>query len=252
MLHGSCFVVDLVEDQLAIALGLDASLAQVARQQQGVLEIIEAMAAVDLAGISTQQRDVVSIASLKTLSAARQLNVLRYWIKQNAKDVPTANVLQQLTDSVLTASDDAAPILSWGESEIRRYQNGLYFLGKLSAHDESRSYTWSPNENLMIDSLGIEISAQETNSGGLSLEYKNKTFNVRFRQGGEKIQPAGRDHTHSLKKLMQEAGISPWQRSRIPLLYLDEQLVCVCGYWVAKDYSASGNEAGWAVNAKGV
>lgn len=229
---------------------LDVSLSQVATQQQGVLEIIEAMAAVDFAGIITQQRDVVSITALKKLSVVRQSNVLRYWIKQNAKDVLTANILQQLTESVLTASEDAEPVLSWGETEIRRYQDGLYIVEKLSEHDESISYTWTPNENLVIDSLGVEISAQETKSGGLSKEYKNKVFSVRFRQGGEKIQPTGRNHTHSIKKLMQEANIPSWQRSRIPLIYLDEQLVCVCGYWVDKTFAANDGESGWQVDIK--
>jgi tRNA(Ile)-lysidine synthase len=68
---------------------------------------------------------------------------------------------------------------------------------------------------------------------------------VRFRQGGEQIKPHGRQHTHSLKKLMQDAGIPPWQRNRIPLIYIDHELACVCGYWVADSFSVSDEQQGW-------
>ena len=48
-----------------------------------------------------------------------------------------------------------------------------------------------------------------------------------------------------VKKLMQEAGIPPWQRSRIPLIYIEHQLACVCGYWVAEAFSVSADQCGW-------
>ncbi len=229
---------------------LDVSLSQVAQQQQQVLEIIEAMAAVDLAAISTQQADVIVISALKKLSTARQLNVLRYWTKLYANDVATANILHQLVESVLTATDDAGPVLNWGQSEIRRYQDGLYLLTKQTAHDVNQSYAWAGNDSLLIEPPGIALTKQVTSTGGITNKIKQKTCTVRFRQGGEKIQPAGRKHTHSLKKLMQEAGIPPWQRSRIPLLYINDQLVCVCGYWIAKNFAASHAEAGWVVEVE--
>jgi tRNA(Ile)-lysidine synthase len=52
---------------------------------------------------------------------------------------------------------------------------------------------------------------------------------VRFRQGGEKIRPAKRHYHLSLKNLLQEAAIPPWQRQRIPLIYGNEQLIQVFG-----------------------
>ena len=38
------------------------------------------------------------------------------------------------------------------------------------------------------------------------------------RQGGERIRLPGRDHSHALKHVLQDLGVPPWQRERLPLL----------------------------------
>ncbi|MDH5388618.1 MAG: tRNA lysidine(34) synthetase TilS [Gammaproteobacteria bacterium] len=208
---------------------LGDSLTKMACQQQDAMEIIETMAGIDLASIVTQQACVIDIAGLSKLTKARQLNVLRSWIHQCAEDAPTANILHQILKTVLPAADDASPELCWGKSEIRRYQGQLYCLKRVE-HDASEAFDWNPKEQRVLDNLDIELLAEQ----GLKPELLNKKLTVKFRQGGEKIRPVGRKGTHSLKKLMQEAGIPPWQRSRIPLIYFDEELICVYGYWIAE------------------
>ena len=58
---------------------------------------------------------------------------------------------------------------------------------------------------------------------------------VGFRTGGEVINVPNRGR-HTLKNLMQEWGVPPWQRDRIPLVYLGEKLVSVVGYVTDADY----------------
>jgi tRNA(Ile)-lysidine synthase len=67
---------------------------------------------------------------------------------------------------------------------------------------------------------------------------------VRFRQGGERFHPAGRQGSHPLKKLMQEWHIPPWQRDKVPLIYFNNELIAVVGYGVSKNYAVQENEAG--------
>jgi tRNA(Ile)-lysidine synthase len=38
-----------------------------------------------------------------------------------------------------------------------------------------------------------------------------------------------------LKKLLQEEAIVPWMRSRIPLLYVADELVAVADLWISAD-----------------
>jgi tRNA(Ile)-lysidine synthase len=73
-------------------------------------------------------------------------------------------------------------------------------------------------------------------------------LSVRFRGGGERLRPRGHPHHRELKKLLQEAHIVPWMRSRIPLLYRNDELVAVGDLWVAdpRDGEARASRA-WCV-----
>jgi len=221
------------------------AISQAASLQQNSLEVIEAMAATDLAAVSTQQRNSLSISKLSQLSEVRQYNVLRYWINAAGYDKPRRNILQEVIASVLPAAEDATPLVLWGSTEIRRYQDTLYILQALNSHEIHHVYTWDGEQPLHIETLNLELSLKQAAGKGLKQDAVARTMTVRFRQGGEQLRPHGRQHTHSLKKLMQEAGIPPWQRYRIPLIYIDHQLACVCGYWVAESFSVSADQQGW-------
>ncbi len=221
------------------------ALSQAASLQQDTLEVIEAMAAIDLAAVSTQQRNSLSISKLGQLSEARQYNVLRYWINAAGYDKPRRNILQEVIGSVIPAAEDATPLVLWGNTEIRRYQDVLYVLPALNSHEIHHVYAWDGELPLYIKTLNLEMSLEQAAGKGLHQDAVARRLTVCFRQGGEQLRPHGRQHTHSLKKLMQEAGIPPWQRNRIPLIYIDHQLACVCGYWVAEAFSVSADQQGW-------
>jgi tRNA(Ile)-lysidine synthase len=52
---------------------------------------------------------------------------------------------------------------------------------------------------------------------------------IRYRQGGERLQPANSAHHKSLKQIFQEQRIPHWQRDRVPLVYLNEELMAAVG-----------------------
>ena len=64
------------------------------------------------------------------------------------------------------------------------------------------------------------------------------------RQGGERLRlHAGGPH-RSLKNLLQEHAIPPWQRDRLPLLWCDGRLAWAAGIGFDADLSAAPGEAG--------
>ena len=58
---------------------------------------------------------------------------------------------------------------------------------------------------------------------------------VRYREGGESIRAHGFGKTKKLKKLLQEQGIVPWMRDRVPLVFAGDELVAVADLWVAEE-----------------
>jgi len=73
-------------------------------------------------------------------------------------------------------------------------------------------------------------------------------LSLRLRQGGEKLrlQPGG--STRSLKNLLQEARMPPWERERLPLIYCADTLVAVPGLGVASGWQAGAGNFGWTIN----
>jgi tRNA(Ile)-lysidine synthase len=84
-------------------------------------------------------------------------------------------------------------------------------------------------------------------SGRLDAAKLPTTLTVRFRAGGETLQPVGHAFHHKLKKLLQEADILPWWRERLPLVYLEEQLVAVGDLWVAAEFATAPGEPGLTI-----
>ena len=81
-------------------------------------------------------------------------------------------------------------------------------------------------------------------SGRLDAAKLPTTLTVRFREGGETLQPVGHEFHHKLKKLLQEAEILPWWRERLPLVYADQQLVAVGDLWIDAEFATAPGEPG--------
>ena len=77
-----------------------------------------------------------------------------------------------------------------------------------------------------------------------SLRVAQAPLSVRPRRGGERLQALGRAHGVSVKQLLQEAGMPPWQRAQLPLIWVGEHLVAVADLAVAADAAAGPDEAG--------
>jgi tRNA(Ile)-lysidine synthase len=70
---------------------------------------------------------------------------------------------------------------------------------------------------------------------GLPASWLEPALTLRFRVGGEALRPLGRRHRAPLRHWFQEAGVLPWMRDRIPLLYRGDSLVAVGDLWVTDD-----------------
>ena len=214
---------------------LDKTLHLAAVQQAENKRLLEELAVMDLEGMNSEA-DCLSIDELLKLSEPRVRNALRYWLDSRGFPLPSRDVLQQIILQIFQAESDRQPLISWANVEVRRFRGCLYAIPAVS-HDASQQYDWHSRESLDIQSLQQTLVMREFDGRGLPAAILNEKLQVRFRQGGEKIRPAGRNASHSLKKLCQEADIPPWQRDRLPLIYLDGELIAVANYWIADEYA---------------
>jgi tRNA(Ile)-lysidine synthase len=68
----------------------------------------------------------------------------------------------------------------------------------------------------------------------------------RFRVGGERCKPAGRAHSQSLKKLLQEIKVPAWERDQVPLFYVNGKLAMVADLWVNSGFEATTGGPAWS------
>ncbi len=211
------------------------TLARAAAHQGAAISLIDELAAIDLRAAEGGRSDTLSARAVQNLSPQRQLNVLRAWIKARGLSLPTHRQLIRIRRDMVYSRWDAMPCVYWSGAEIRRYRDDLYAMAALSEHDPSQVVLWSPQQPLRFAHLGLEINAAQLNSMGLSLTGDQRLLQVRFRVGGERCKPQGSQHHRSLKKLFQEAGVPPWERDRIPLIYAGDRLIAVLGFWKCCD-----------------
>ncbi|MCP3907917.1 MAG: tRNA lysidine(34) synthetase TilS, partial [Oceanicoccus sp.] len=224
------------------------TLARAASLSEESAELNDELALMDFeqASVSPLQHQL-PIALLQSLSLLRQKNLLRFWFRVNDFSLPSTRQLQMVLAQALTAEQQAQPLISWGDVEVRRFKGALYVMHPLTEFDGQQTFCWDMQAPLQIaeDScLSLELLYGE----GINPDLVNsKDITVRFRQGGERCQPQGRGHSQSLKKLFQEYELAPWLRDRAPVLYCDDVMIAVAGLWVCEGWGVGPGEQGLAI-----
>jgi tRNA(Ile)-lysidine synthase len=96
-----------------------------------------------------------------------------------------------------------------------------------------------------LPALGGELRFRRVRGGGIARELiEGKPLQVRLRSGGERLKPDAKRPSRTLKNLFQEAGLPPWERERLPLLFCGDELVWVPGLGVDAKFLSAGRAAG--------
>ena len=213
-----------------------------ARLQRSALHASEATSLLtDLARMDLEalggRAERLPVDPLLDLSRHRQKNLIRFALRANGLTVPTALQLDNILDEVLRARPDAQPEVRWPGGSARRHRSCLYLLpDELAVRLPEGPITGSQVKlGSGLGSLQFEPGAER----GLNPALVGPRLRLQARKGGEKIRVDGQQHTKKLKKLLQEEGIVPWMRDRIPLVYSGDELVAVGDLWVAADSAAS-------------
>lgn len=184
------------------------------------------------------------------LTANRQLNLdvwglliemkrselIRRWVYNEIGFLLNEQQLEQIQQDVIQAQSDANPIYSIQEYSLRRFRNHLYIV--------------SPSSELLDNVEISEAGCWELGDGELTIEFAKplqKSLTLQRRKGGERCVPHGHAHSKSVKKLLQEADLPPWEKACWPLIFQGETVVavpgiCVCDGW---DKESSGFSLLW-------
>jgi tRNA(Ile)-lysidine synthase len=223
-----------------------ATLARAARHLAEASRIQDELAEVD-AQLAVAGNRIV-LAELKRIGVDRAKNLLRWMLCQRGDAAPEADRLEEGLRQLFQARDDAAVRIVLGTCELRRYDGFAYLLPSLPQVPSKLHCDWDGKRLWPLPELGGILRFALHKGAGLDCsKVRNLGLRARVRQGGEKmrLQPGGA--TRSLKNLLQEARIPPWERERLPLIYCADTLVVVPGVGVASDWQAGAGTSGWTI-----
>ncbi len=161
-----------------------------------------------------------------------QRHMLRAWIRRQTGHILSRAQLLEAIDSVVNAAIDANPVMRLGEYDLRRYQRCLYLV-KREILPDIFEQPWNGQQPLMVPGQPKPLTKVLLQEQGLAVDALDwSQVVVRFRYGNTRCKPRGRQHSQTLKKLLLEYGIPPWQRQHLPLIFCNDQLVMVVGVFV--------------------
>ena len=156
------------------------------------------------------------LPALRVLSPARQRNVLRYWLA-HVTELPDSDHWRGW-ESLRDARSDAVPRWRLGRGELQRAGERIWWVSGAWLMPAEGALDWAqPSADLMLPGNGSLRLIGSAPAGRLQ---------VRYRAGGEWLVLPGRGR-RDLKRLLNEAGVPGFVRSRLPLLFCDDRLLAV-------------------------
>ena len=197
--------------------------------------LLDELAHADAAGIVEGGRIVID--GLQRFSQERQANLLRWWLRSRGLGPPPASRLAVALRELPGARADATPLVRWPHGELRRYRGRLYAMHPLPAAFAARHRAEAGSEVLDLG-LGLgKFCLVAGVQGGLRLPLAGEPV-IRFRAGGEGLRTHPGRPRKRLKDLCREAGIVPWMRERLPLVFVGERLAAVGDLWIEAELAA--------------
>ncbi|TXH75404.1 MAG: tRNA lysidine(34) synthetase TilS, partial [Lysobacteraceae bacterium] len=205
----------------------DAAFARAAEIADETAGLLTEQDAKDLAAARAGDGASLSISSLRALSAPRRGRVLRQWVASMGwPPLPGATLARiecLICDQTRQAiAMDRIPLVGWHHVGVRRWRDGLYPLERRDrAIPKSWSQRWDGRNPIELPN-GDRLALS-------GLEAFAETLCVHARRGGERIRLPGRTHRHLLKQVLQDLGVPPWERERMPLLSTVDGLLLAAG-----------------------
>lgn len=209
------------------------------REAQGLLDelaIDDLAAARSPAPFAWLAMPSLALAPLLALSPARQRNALRHWLAPLTA-LPDSDHWAGW-DDLCSAAVDAAPVWRLGGGELQRAGGRIWWLSGEWLRNPFAAEAWSdPAQPLQLPGNGLLEWRGEMPGGMLQ---------VRYRQGGERLELPGRGH-RDLKRLLNEIALPAFLRGRLPLLYRDDELFAVANLPALGPLASLGGELIWTL-----
>jgi tRNA(Ile)-lysidine synthase len=175
---------------------------------------------------------------------AGERTLLREFLAARGMRAPSEAKLVEMLRQLSSPRVDSRAAIAHDGAVLRRWRGAVQVEeSKPAAGFESLA--WRGERALRLAALGGELRFHRCSGAGIdAARIAALGLEVRLRGGGERFRVAAGRPRRTLKNLFQEAGIAPWERERLPMVYCGEALVWVPGLGVSADWQASARRKG--------
>jgi tRNA(Ile)-lysidine synthase len=166
----------------------------------------------------------IPLAALEERTGDGAAQTLRHWLQASGLPAPDSGPLREFLRQLREAGARKRPRLQCSDYTLQRYRDAVYLLPAPAA-PPAGPLPLVPGACLDLPGVG-RVALERAPAGGLLLGAREKP-QLAWRGGGERCRLRGREGSRSLKKLLQECGVPPWWRARVPLLFLGDELLAV-------------------------
>ncbi|MCO7224827.1 tRNA lysidine(34) synthetase TilS [Pleionea sp. CnH1-48] len=226
--------------------GYRKSLGRFCEHMNETEELLQELALDDWKRVSHHSLSL-DIVRLNQLSRSRQKNLLRYWASSKSHYLPTDMQLSEFLRQLASCSSEQSAELTWGDWLFKQSAQALYLLHQSAVTATDYEYLWSELKHpLWIAELNQTLRCVAGAEVAVRKPHAHESVHIVSRRMGVKCHPHYRAHSQSLKKVFQEAGIPPWVRNALPLVYYNDQLVAVVGLFYESSMLVTEKEEGIA------
>lgn len=203
-----------------------SNMARSARLLEEEHQCLREQSEIYLAQVQGVDSQSISTKALLQHSKAWRAQILRCWIETLQAAPLPGHALDTIEETLLNAKPDAQALVQWAGVEIMAWRDFLYLQKTSTSMPEHWQHTWSESRHFMLPN-GERWGFEATDEKNLDEAFLHRQMTSHFdgpllvglRQGGEKIQLKNREHHSLVKHLLQELGVPPWERIRLPLLF---------------------------------
>ncbi|MDP5213063.1 tRNA lysidine(34) synthetase TilS [Pseudoalteromonas tunicata] len=172
----------------------------------------------------------LQILKLLALSDIRRRNVLRYWLALHRCLMPSYAVLAELVSQLQSEKADANLVIKLSAGTLRQYNQLLYIVKDQVKLDDCKV---DSNQLLLADGRTLLLQQGE----GVRAPFADEVVTVQFGKMNSLIKPLHKPGRNTVKHWLKEAKIPAWQRDAVPLVFYNDELVQVVGFYLSALHS---------------
>ena len=245
------FIRHDIAPRLAAAFpGYPATLVRAALNQADAARLADDLAHLDAANaIATDvDRGILldrgMLIALFRRAPYRARNLLRWFIVEHGLRAPSAARLAAMLDQLVHAAADSRVRLPHDGAEIGFHRR------RIVVHPPAVApflILWRGERQLELPHGTLEFAPCRGDDVACAA-LDRKEVSIRLRVGGERIQLAPDRPRRALKSILRDAGMPPWQRESLPLVFCGDALAAVPGIGVDTAFQASPGIPGHAIH----